>query len=120
MGSRGLGGNQFKLALKPWHERLVLCVAEQQVLDVVRDFLHLWLPDDLAALPDKVRPRKLVEPQDVTAYAFALTRARLALRGEPNPALDLMAAFLSDASMRLATLFAVEPERPASDVEPAG
>ena len=37
---------------------------------------------DLAALPRKLRPWKIIRPDDVTGYAFTLTRARLAARGE--------------------------------------
>lgn len=117
MWSSAADGKELSQALRPWHDRLARAKTQTEVLVTVSEFLQLWLPADLAALPKALRPWRIFQADDVMSYAFALTRDRLSARGEDNPAVDLMAAFFADASMRLATLFALEPARSATDAE---
>ena len=87
-----------------WQGRLAAASSVAEVVEIARNFVATFSPADIACLPEVVRPPELVEPQDVSAYAFALVRhycddnsgsARLAYR---------LASFFSSASIRLSRM----------------
>lgn len=58
-----------------WHHRLDCAEVEADVLDTLRDFMASFTPYEVQALPEAVRPRKLLDATDVAVYAFDLLHA---------------------------------------------
>jgi hypothetical protein len=87
---------------------------DQQVLraqtadDIVwaaRDFVARWTPEELSHIPPHLRPRKLVDAEDVNAYALELVQQQqFTMDPRTAPQLHRMANFFSTASHRLAMI----------------
>lgn len=88
-----------------WAARVEGASCSQEVVDVAREFLAQLTPYEVYALPPACTPPpKLVDADDVTAYALALVRHDCAeAAAEPGLAPKL-ADFFSHASGRLARL----------------
>jgi hypothetical protein len=89
-----------------WDSRLHNAVTPEEVLCVANDFIATWSEADRARMPAGSLPPRLGTPQDLSAYAFALTQARLDFSGAATKAelLERMCAFMSAAAMRIAQL----------------
>lgn len=101
-----------------WEDRLRDSATATEVVDVARDFVASWTPTELARLPRECRPRKLVDSDDITGFAYALTQRSCALDRMSDDSLHRMASFFTAASRQLASLFpppdssaAAEPSR---------
>ena len=93
-----------------WHHRLDAARGVDEVVAAARDFLALFGPLELAALPDGCRPpAKIVDGDDISDYAFELVRFECAERDETADLVHKLARFFSHASMRLAQLTVREP-----------
>src|SRR5688572_8741772 len=57
-----------------WQGRLDTASTEAEVVDITRDFLATVSPYDIARLPEQCRPRKMVDANDITNYAFLIVR----------------------------------------------
>ena len=94
-----------------WQERLDQAVTEDEVVAVAREYLATVTPQEIARLPDAVRPGKLVDANDVTTYAFDLVRSEC-----DDPAgtgtLQRLAHIMSRASIRLSEIMVVEHHHP--------
>ena len=106
------------IAYTGWNARLRDMETVEQVVMLARDFTAQWTPGELGALPEALRPTKIVDANDITEYALALVRADIS-RGEVGEAGILrMVTFFSAASLRVAQLLARMPqalvEEPAS------
>ena len=89
-----------------WHGRLNEAMTAENVVTIARDYTAQWSPRELADLPPDLRPGKIVDADDVTAYALALVQAQMG-RGSPSESvLHRMGAFFSSASLRLAQIMA--------------
>lgn len=88
-----------------WAARVESAASAAEVVQVAREFLAQLTPYEVHALPAScMPPPKIVDGDDVTAYALALVRHDCAeSSGEPNLAHKL-ADFFSHASGRLARL----------------
>jgi hypothetical protein len=75
------------------------------VIELSRDFLAQFTPYEIYALPDSCRPpAKIVDADDITAYAFALVRHQCAEGAHHAHMIRKMADFFSHAAHRLAHL----------------
>src|SRR4051812_19190081 len=59
-----------------WQDELHAASTEAEVLHVARNFMAQFSPSEIAQLPEPCRPRRLVDGNDLTTYAFDLVRHR--------------------------------------------
>ena len=95
--------------------RLRSATSESDVVELVRDYLGDWLPEELARLPLDCRPGKLRDSEDLNDLALNLTRASISFDVEPEQlkTIEEMDAFVTQACHRLA-----EIERRLPDYSP--
>lgn len=87
-----------------WHGRLGEAGTAEDVVAIARDYLALWSPEELALVPPELRPGKLVDADDVSAYALALVQAQMG-RGSPGEAVvHKIGNFFGSASLRLSQI----------------
>jgi hypothetical protein len=87
-----------------WPEKVEAAPSAHAVVEVARDFLAQFTPYEIHSLPPPCEPpAKLVDPDDVTAYAFALVRHECA-QSDPVQVERKLADFFSHAAHRLAVL----------------
>ena len=77
--------------------------SEAEVVELVRDFLAEWVPEELGRIPHACRPGKIRDAEDVADCAFSLTRTRMD-RTEAEPLLAEMESFFAQACTRLSEL----------------
>jgi len=87
-----------------WQGQLDLARCEAEVVAVAREFLATISPYEAAWLPEALRPRRIVDANDVTTYAFDLVRGDVEDDAGTQRALHRLAHFFSRASIRLAQL----------------
>lgn len=87
-----------------WQGRLNEATDELEVLGVVKDHIARLSPEELARLPATLRPPRLVDADDVSAYALLLARQQHL--GETSEVLDKLARFATNASLRLSQILA--------------
>ena len=88
-----------------WAARVEAAASEHEVVEVARDFLAQFTPYEVHALPaDCKPPAKIVDADDVTAYALSLVRHDCAEGAADAQPAHKMAAFFSHAAGRLARL----------------
>jgi len=92
-----------------WQHRLDAARGAEEIVAAARDYLASFGPLELAALPDGCRPpRKIVDADDVTTYAFELVRFECEVH-DTRDLVHKLARFFSHASMRLAQITARDP-----------
>ena len=97
-------------------ERLRAVASEHAVLDLVRDYLGDWLPEELAQLPDECRPGKLRDAEDLGSLGVSLAWAvhSFGLPPETARAVEEMDVFVGLACRRLAELRHLEQAAPSA------
>jgi len=95
---------QHSISSLGWHGRLGEAASADDVVAIARDYLALWSPEELALIPQDLRPGKLVDADDVTGYALALVQARMG-RGTPGEdVVHKIGNFFGSASLRLSQI----------------
>lgn len=89
-----------------WIERIDSATTSAEVLDVARVYTASLTLEEIAALPPKCRPRKLVDASDMSEYAFDLMR-ETCNAAEPSPLVLKLAAVLSHAATRCSEILSV-------------
>jgi len=95
-----------------WQQLLAAAHTEDEVIAAARDFTAKFDPLTLAKMPDACKPAKLVDAQDIAAYAYEL--ARHDCRDEdPEVAQTIreLGAFFPEAAKRLAQLASPRPSQ---------
>jgi hypothetical protein len=79
---------------------------EDEVVELVRDHMARWTPEEIARLPEDCRPGRIRDADDVSQWAFTLASSHCAgvVRGEDEKLLDRMLEFVTHAAVRLAEL----------------
>ena len=96
----------------PWFQQLDKAQDTATVLEISRDYLATWTPEELARLPRGCRPGRVRTSSDLedlhacAVDAYRMTRAS----GEELKALQLLTSFLVRASVRLAQLKSAESD----------
>jgi hypothetical protein len=99
---------------RTWPELLKAARTAREVVDIARNFVASWTPQEVKALPQGCDlPLRFQEPEDVILYTFALSQARLA--GKENDALSRMWSFFMEASQRAGALMDREKARVAAN-----
>lgn len=93
---------------RSWQDAVRAAESEEDVLDIVRDFVAQFSPPEVAELPEDCRPGRFHDAHDVTEYAFELARHRCDEAGEgADSLLHRFSAFFTDANERLAEIMRV-------------
>ena len=103
-----------------WQGRLNSSSTESEVVDVARDFVAQFDHEEIASLPEKCRPFKFTDAEDLAGYAFTLVNHVTGGDTRAARVLEKLAAFFSHASFRAARLVAdadeedtLEPRQPS-------
>jgi hypothetical protein len=89
-----------------WEGRLAIAADVVEVLSISRQFLAACTPQELASLPGPCQPPlKLVDIDDVNAYALELVRHNCS-DCESAELVQKLAAFFSSAATRICKLLA--------------
>ncbi|HYC36498.1 MAG TPA: hypothetical protein VEC19_08765 [Usitatibacter sp.] len=91
-------------AVPTWQRRLRETSTPAEVIEVAREFVASWGPEEMAELPPACRPRKLVDAEDVSSYALALVQHSCAADHLGDSALQRMAAFFTSAAQQISHL----------------
>ena len=95
-----------------WQGRLHSARSEEEVVDIVRDFVAMFSPTDLSQVPTRLWPPKMRDARDVTDYGYVLVRFRVDDEKSSSSTLDRLSAMFSDATVRISQLaFAATAER---------
>jgi len=84
-----------------WHGQLDRAGTEADVVALVREFLATVSPWEVGRLPEGLRPGKITDASDITAYAFELVRGDVLDNEGTQRVLHRLAHFFSRASLRL-------------------
>jgi hypothetical protein len=87
-------------------ERLRGATSENDVVEVVREYLSDWLPEEIGRLPADCRPGKLRDAEDLSTLAYNLTQACVSfdLDARDLEFVEEMDVFLSHACRRVAEI----------------
>ena len=88
-----------------WQERIEEAGTEPEVVAVARDYLARLSQDEYAELPLALRPRKIVDANDIAAYALDLARHEAEDPDEMN-LVQRLAQLMSLATVRASELAA--------------
>ena len=89
---------------RSWQDTVRAAETEEDVLDVVRDFLAQFSPSEVARLPAACRPGKFRDALDVSEYAFELARHRCDEGEGTEETAHRLCAFFTDANQRLSEI----------------
>jgi hypothetical protein len=89
-------------------DRLRGTASENDVVQLVRDYVGEWLPEELGRLPVECRPGKVRDAEDINDLAFKLTSACVSfdVESEDLRTIEEMDAFLGQACRRMAEISA--------------
>ena len=107
IGTNERGGHPPTLG---WHGRLLDAASPGEVVELTRTFVASLTPEEMAALPRDCRPGKIVDAEDVHAFAYALVRRSCASDRMGDGALMRLASFFTDAARQLSRLAAYAPQ----------
>ena len=105
--------------MSSWFQHIDAAKTPFEVVNITRDYLATWTPDELARLPVSCRPGRIRDEQDIDQLHVRLVEeyGRSRPSDETLAALQRMTSFIVRASVRIAEL-RVEEEAPAQDDEP--
>lgn len=89
---------------------------ESELVAVLRECLRDWHPDDLARLPEKCRPGKIRDGEDIADLAFTLTTTRIE-SSESNELLVSLENLFAQACHRLSQIESRTPRQSSNDVQ---
>jgi hypothetical protein len=101
----GGSGRQEKIPGR-WPNVLDEARTEGDLVNIVREYVATWSPEELGRLPASCRPGKITDGEDVSDFAFCLTRAHLSFSGAlaDRLLLERLMGFFTHAASRLAAL----------------
>jgi hypothetical protein len=94
-----------------WRNLIRASSREDDVVELMRDHLARWTPEEIARLPVDCRPPRIRDAEDISRWAFELasTHCAQASRGDDEPMLERMLEFVTQAAIRLSELKAQAP-----------
>jgi hypothetical protein len=82
--------------------RLRTVESEEEVLELVREFVGEWMPEELGQIPAECRPGRMHDMEDLNEVAFRLTQEKYANPElQDNPLVLEMQTFLAEAVTRI-------------------
>ena len=105
--------------MSSWFQQIDAAKTPFEVVNITRDYLATWTPDELARLPVQCRPGRIKDEQDIDQLHVFLVEeyGRGRLSDDALSALQRITSFIVRASVRIAQL-AGEEALPAPDDEP--
>jgi hypothetical protein len=87
-------------------DRLRVANNESEVVELVRDYMRDWLPEEIGRLPTSCRPGKLRDAEDLSVLALNLTLASVTFDQVPADLhlIEEMDAFVGQACKRIAEI----------------
>ena len=87
-----------------WAAALASAGSEREVVSVVKDFLSIWSPTEIASLPEDCRPGRIGGAEDIAEMALKFSQAQCNFGDnlEQRRVLERMGTFFAHASSRLA------------------
>jgi hypothetical protein len=100
-----------KAPREDWRNLILSSTHEEEVIELVRDHLARWTPEEIARLPEECRPPRIRDAEDISRWAFELASTHCAqtVRPDDEPLLDRMLEFVTQAAVRLSALSAEPP-----------
>ena len=94
------------MAMISWFGQLESAQTPSAIAAIVRDYLALWSPEEIALLPAMVRPGRVRDAADVTDLNARLVEAYRNTRasGDALAALQRLTGFFARAAVRIAQL----------------
>ncbi len=89
-----------------WRTAFKKAASEEEALEIVRLYLEEWTLEELAAIPQDVRPSPIRSAKDVTDCTFRLAHEHAQFTGDAQALalLQEMLLFFTHASMRITQL----------------
>jgi len=93
-----------------WRRLLVGATTEHEIVNLTREYVATWGPDDMSRLPVECRPGRIRDAEDISQCAYDLARAHTSLRydDDQDALMQRMLSFMSEAAIRMAEVKAVE------------
>ena len=106
--------------MSSWFQHIDAAKTPFEVVNITRDHLATWTPDELARLPAQCRPGRIRDEQDIEQLHLRLVEeyGRSRLSDDALAALQRMTSFIVRASVRIAQLRAEEDAPPHDDEPP--
>ena len=107
-----MGVEEENAPMLQWFQQLDRAQGAASVVEIARDYLATWTPEEIARLPRDCRPGRVRSASDLedlhscAVDAYRSTRAT----GDELTALQLLTSFLVRANVRLAQLKAVDAD----------
>ena len=94
-----------------WRNLIRSSSQEEDVLELVRDHMARWSPEEIAMLPVDCRPPRIRDAEDISRWAFDLasTHCARSSAGDDDTLLERMLEFVTQAALRLSELQAEAP-----------
>jgi hypothetical protein len=95
-----------------WRTLIRTATHQDEVIELVRDHLARWSPEEIARLPEDCRPPRIRDAEDISRWAFELASTHCAQRltADGERVLDSMLEFVTQAAVRLSELNAELPQ----------
>jgi hypothetical protein len=110
------------MAMISWFAQLDNAQSGPAVVAIVRDYLALWSPEEIALLPPAVRPGRVRDASDVAELHARLVEEYRNTRasGDPLAALQRLTGFFARASVRIAQVGETAADSGAGEAPVAG
>lgn len=97
-------------SMPDWRRHFIGAVSEHEIVNLTREFIATWMPEDISRLPAACRPGRIVDGLDISQLAYELARAHTSLRyaDDVDGLIVRMLSFISEAAVRIAEVKAVE------------
>jgi hypothetical protein len=95
-----------------WRNLIRTASQEEEVIELVRDHIARWSPEEIARLPEDCRPPRIRDAEDISRWAFELASSHCAqvAPSDDEALLDRMLEFVTHAAVRLSELKAELPQ----------
>lgn len=94
-----------------WQDRLSGAQTEGEVVDIARDYIAQFSPEEIGELANPCKPGKIVDATDVSEYALTLMRHHCDDGAGVATPIHRLAAFFSNASVRVSQILQGSEER---------
>ena len=95
-----------------WRNLILGSTQEDEIVELVRDHMARWSPEEIARLPEDCRPGRIRDAEDISRWAFELASTHCAqvVRSEDEPLLERMLEFVTQAAIRLSEIQSEAPK----------
>ena len=95
-----------------WRNLILTSTQEDEVVELVRDHMALWSPEEIARLPMDCRPGRIRDAEDISRWAFELASTHCAqvVTRDDEAVLERMLEFVTQAAVRISELRHTTPQ----------